>query len=46
MKKAMAGLDPEQREALLYLADLGLASSTAALAASLLRAIVDLASWV
>jgi hypothetical protein len=44
MKKAMAGLDAEQRKALLYLADLGLAICSAALAASLLQAIVDLAS--
>ena len=42
MKKAMAGLDAEQREALLYVADLGLAVCSAALAAGLLRTIVDL----
>jgi hypothetical protein len=46
MKKAIAGLDPEQRGVLLYLADLGLASCSAALASSLLRAIVDLTSWM
>jgi ABC-type nickel/cobalt efflux system permease component RcnA len=44
MKKAMAGLDEEQREALLYLADLGLAICSAALTVGLLQAIVDLAS--
>ena len=42
MKKAMAGLDAEQREALLYLADLGLATCSAALAVSLLQAVVNL----
>jgi hypothetical protein len=42
MKKAMAGLDAEQREALLYLADLGLANCSAALAVSLLQAVVHL----
>jgi ABC-type nickel/cobalt efflux system permease component RcnA len=44
MKKAMAGLDAEQREALLYLADLGLAICSAALVVSLLQAMVDLVS--
>jgi hypothetical protein len=38
----MAELDAEQREALLYLADLGLASCTAALAVALLKAIIEL----
>jgi hypothetical protein len=42
MKKAMAGLDAEQREALLYLADLGLSICSAALAVCLLQAVVDL----
>ena len=44
MKKAMAALDAEQREALLYLADLELAICSAALVVSLLQAIVDLVS--
>jgi ABC-type nickel/cobalt efflux system permease component RcnA len=43
MKKAMAGLDEEQREALLYLADLGLAICSAALAVGFLQAVVGLA---
>ena len=44
MKKAMAGLDAEQREALLYLADLGLAICSEALAVNLLQAVVGLVS--
>jgi hypothetical protein len=44
VKKAMAGLDAEQREAMLYLADLGVAICSAALAVSLLQAVVGLAS--
>ena len=42
MKKAIAGLDAELREALLYLADLGLAVCSAALGVSLLHAVADL----
>jgi hypothetical protein len=42
MKKAMEELDAEQREALLYLADLGLAVCVAAPAVGLLRAVIDL----
>jgi hypothetical protein len=38
----MEELDAEQREALLYLADLGLAVCAAALAVGLLRAVIDL----
>jgi len=44
VKKAMAGLDAERREALLYLADLGLALCSAALAVNLLQAMVGLVS--
>jgi len=40
----MAGLDAEQREALWYIADLGLAVCSAALVVSLLQAIVGLVS--
>jgi len=42
VKKAMAGLDAEQREALRYIADLGLAVCAAALVVSVLQVIVDL----
>ncbi len=42
MKRAIAELDAEQRETLLYLADLGLASCAAALAVGLLKTIIDL----
>jgi hypothetical protein len=42
MKKAIAGLDAEQREVLLYLADLALAVCSAALGVSLLHAVADL----
>jgi ABC-type nickel/cobalt efflux system permease component RcnA len=44
VKRPTAGLDAEQREVLLYLADLGLAVCSAALVVCLLQAIVDLAS--
>jgi hypothetical protein len=44
MKKAMARVDAEQREALRYLADLGLAVCSAALGVSLLHAVADLVS--
>jgi hypothetical protein len=44
MKKVTARIDAEQREALLYLADLGLAVCSAALGVSLLHAIADLVS--
>ena len=43
MKKAMAELDAEQREALRYLADLGLAVCSAALIVVLLQAVIGLA---
>ena len=42
MRKAMAELDAEQREALLYLADLGTAICASGLIVSLMRAFVDL----
>jgi hypothetical protein len=44
VKKAMAGLDAEQREALRYIADLGIAVCSAALTTSVLQAIVGLMS--
>jgi hypothetical protein len=44
MRKALAGLDAEQREALLYLADLGLAMFSAALVVSVLETVVSLVS--
>jgi len=43
MRKAMAELDPEQRAALLYLADLGTAVFASALIVSLIKLVVDLA---
>ena len=43
MRKAMAELDPEQRAALLYLADLGTAVFASALIVSLIKIVVDLA---
>jgi hypothetical protein len=42
MRKATAQPDPKQRNAVLYLADLGTAILSAALAVNLLRAIVNL----
>jgi hypothetical protein len=42
MRKAIAELDAEQREALLYLADLGTAVCASGLIVSLMRAFVDL----
>jgi ABC-type nickel/cobalt efflux system permease component RcnA len=42
VKKAVARLDAEQREALLYQVDLGLAICSAALVVSVLQAIVGL----
>lgn len=42
MKRAIAELDAEQREALLYLADLGLAVSGATLVVGLVQMIIDL----
>ena len=42
MRKAMAELDEEAREALLYLADLGTAACASGLIVSLIRAFVDL----
>jgi hypothetical protein len=42
MRKAIALLDAEQREALVYLADLGISSFSAALVVVLLKSIVDL----
>ncbi len=42
MRKAIAELDAEQREALLYLADLGTAVCASGLIVSLIRAFVDL----
>ena len=44
MKKAMAELDAEQREALLCLVDFGLAICSAALVATSLYVIIDLVS--
>jgi hypothetical protein len=44
VKKAVARLDAEQRDALCYIADLGLAVCSAALVVSLLQAIVGLIS--
>ncbi|MBR0691810.1 hypothetical protein [Bradyrhizobium lablabi] len=41
MRKAIAQLDAEQREQLLYLADLGAALCSSALAVGLLKVIVD-----
>ncbi|HLZ01572.1 MAG TPA: hypothetical protein VKR55_05390 [Bradyrhizobium sp.] len=43
MRKALEELDPEQRAALLYLADLGTAVFGSALIVSLIRFVVDLA---
>lgn len=42
MRKALAELDAEQREALLYLADLGTAVCSSGLIVSLIKAFVDL----
>ena len=42
MRKAIAELDNEAREALLYLADLGTAICASGLIASLIKAFVDL----
>jgi hypothetical protein len=42
MRKVIAELDAEQRETLLYLADLGTAVFSSALIVSLLRAVGDL----
>ena len=42
MRKAIAELDAETREALLYLADLGTAVCAAGLITSLMKAFVDL----
>ena len=42
MRKAFAELDTEQRETLLYVADLGLAMCSSALIVSLLKFMVDL----
>jgi hypothetical protein len=42
MRKAIARLDAEQREALVYLTDLGISSFSAALVVVLLKSIVDL----
>jgi hypothetical protein len=42
MRKAIAELDAETREALLYLADLGTAVCAAGLITSLMKALVDL----
>lgn len=42
MRKAIAELDPERREVLLYLADLGTAIFAAGLAVSLLELVVGL----
>lgn len=42
MRKAIAALDPEQRAALLYVADLGTAIFAAGLIVSLIRLAVDL----
>jgi len=42
VKKVVAGLDEEQREALLYVADLGFAVCAAALVVTLLQDLVGL----
>jgi len=42
MRKAIAELDAETREALLYLADLGTSVCSAGLITSLMKAFVDL----
>jgi hypothetical protein len=42
MRKVIAGLDREQREALIYVVDLGTAVSLAALIASVLKWVGDL----
>jgi hypothetical protein len=42
MRRAIAAFDAEQREALLYLADLGLAILSAALGVNLLKTLIDL----
>jgi hypothetical protein len=42
MRKAIAELDAETREALLYLADLGTAVCAAGLITSLMKVLVDL----
>lgn len=42
MRKALAQLDAEQKAQLLYLADLGTAMFTSALAVCTLKAVVDL----
>ena len=42
MRKVIAGLDEEQRETLLYLADLGTAVFSSALIVGLLKAVGDL----
>jgi hypothetical protein len=41
MRKAIAALDAEERAALIYLADLGIAMCAAGLIVSLLKLIVD-----
>ena len=42
MRKAIAALDNEQRNALLYLADLGTAVCASGLFVSLMKAVVDI----
>jgi hypothetical protein len=42
MRKAIAEMDPEQRAALLYVADLGTAVCASGLIVSLMKSVVDL----
>ena len=46
MRKLIAWLDEEQREALLELADFGTAAFSAGLAVALLKVVVDFVAWL
>ena len=46
MRKLIASLDEEQREALLELADFGTAAFSAGLAVALIKSLVDFVAWL
>jgi hypothetical protein len=46
MRKLIAWLDEEQREALLELADFGTAAFSAGLAVALIKGLVDFVAWL
>jgi hypothetical protein len=46
MRKLIAWLDEEQREALLELADFGTAAFSAGLAVALLKVVIDFVAWL